>query len=73
MQLVEDGHPASADDRDQTVDPFRVKLLEQLVGQVCLFDHVVFVDRADVERIDEGRLAEDAPGVRVEVLRELPG
>ena len=71
VELVQDAQAAAADDRDQCVDVFRLQLLQQLVGHVDFFDHVVFVHLADVERVDPGRLAEQARGGRVQALDQL--
>ena len=71
MQLVEDAQPPAADDGDQGVDVLCLQLLQQLVGQVDFFDHVVVVHLADVERVDPGRLAEQPGRSRIQVLDQL--
>ena len=49
----------------------RLQPRQQLVGQVDLLDHLVFVHPADVERVDPGRLAEETRAVRIQVLDQL--
>ena len=72
VELVEDAHALAADDGDHRIDPLRLEPLQQLVGEVGLLDHPVFAHLADVERIDPGRLAQEAGARRVHVLDPIP-
>ena len=65
--------PAAADDGNQRVDLFRLQLFQQIVGHVEFLDHLVFVDPADMERVDPGRLAQDPAAGRIQVLDQLGG
>ncbi len=69
--LCDDAQAAAADHRDQPVDVLCLQLLHQSPGHVDLFDHLVFVDSADVERVDAGRLAKETRAVRVQVLDQI--
>ncbi len=71
VELVHDAQPPAAHDGNQRVDPFRLQPPEQLIRHVHFLDHFVFVDLADMKRIDAGRLAQDATGSRVQVLDQL--
>ena len=44
---------------------------QQLTGHVHFLHHVVFINRADMKRIDPARLAQDAPAPRIQALGQL--
>ena len=68
MELEQDAQPAASDDGDHGVDLLLAKRGQQLIGLVHFLDHAVLVHPADVERVDPGRLAQETPAGRVEVL-----
>ena len=71
MELVENAQPPAANDGDHGIDPLCLQLLKQLIGHVHFLNHVVFIDRADMKRIDPARLAQDAPACRIQALDQL--
>ena len=53
------------------IDIFRLQPFQQFIGHVHFFNHVVFIDLADMKRIDPGRLAQDTPGGGIQVFNQL--
>ena len=70
VELVEDAQSAAPDDGDQRID-LSAFSRPGVVGHVDFLDHLVFVDPADVKRIDPGRLAQETAAGRIEVLDQL--
>ncbi len=69
VQLVENAQALVAHHGNQAVDFLLPAALQQLIGQVHFLDHVVFVNPADMERIDPGCLPEHAAGSGIQSFR----
>jgi hypothetical protein len=71
MELIQNTHAPAADNGYHCIDLFFLEPFQQMIGHVHFLNQVVLVDLADIKWIDPGRLTQNSPAGRLQILDPL--